>query len=41
MRKMFTYENGRWYATDLNGNWPTARETAKAIANGAACEFVD
>ena len=31
---------GQWYATDLNGNWLTAQQTAQAIANGATYEFV-
>jgi hypothetical protein len=31
---------GQWYATDLNGKWLTAQETAEAIANGATYEFV-
>ena len=32
---------GRWYATDLNGHWFSAQETAQAIAKGATYEFVD
>ena len=30
---------GRWYATDLNGKWLTAQETAQAIADGATYKF--
>ena len=31
--------DGQWYATDLNGKWLTASETAKAIEDGATYEF--
>ena len=33
--------DGRWFATDLDGKWLTAQETAQAIATGATYEFVD
>ena len=31
--------NGQWFATDLNGVWLTAQQTAQAIADGATYEF--